>query len=135
MQVTSDHDPIKKECSPLYFLLFGYFSFAPAAAAAASGASESTVPAPAEHASFEEVARGAIKCLYPAGSRKILCFTTPSRSVHHTPPIQLHRARSIWLIWIRIRWTPPFSDYAFDWAHPNPDESSELIRLIRKNYG
>ena len=38
------------------------------------------------------------------------------------------RARSIGLI--RIRRTPPFSDEAFDWAHPNPDESSELIRNI-----
>ena len=35
------------------------------------------------------------------------------------------RARSIGLI--RIRRTPPFfSDEAFDWAHPYPDESSEL---------
>ena len=31
-------------------------------------------------------------------------------------------ARSIGLI--RIRRTPPFSDETFDWAHPNPDESS-----------
>ena len=43
------------------------------------------------------------------------------------------RARSIGLI--RIRRTPPFSDEAFDGAHPNPDESSELIRLIRKIHG
>ena len=35
------------------------------------------------------------------------------------------RARSIGLI--RIRRTPPvFSDETFDWAHPYPDESSEL---------
>ena len=38
----------------------------------------------------------------------------------------LRRARSIGLI--RIRRTPPFSDEAFDWAHPTSDESSELIR-------
>ena len=43
------------------------------------------------------------------------------------------RARSIGLI--RKRRTPPFSDDAFDPAHLNPDESSELIQLIRKNYG
>ena len=41
-------------------------------------------------------------------------------------------ARSIGLI--RIRRTPPFSDEAFDWAQLNPDESSELIQLIRKKY-
>ena len=39
-------------------------------------------------------------------------------------------ARSIGLM--RIRRTPPFSDDAFDWAQLNPDESSELIHLIRK---
>ena len=42
-------------------------------------------------------------------------------------------ARSIGLILIRR--TPPFSDEAFDWAQLNPDESSELIQLIRKKYG
>ena len=40
------------------------------------------------------------------------------------------RARSIGLF--RIRRTHPFSDDAFDWAQLNLDESSELIRLIRK---
>ena len=44
-----------------------------------------------------------------------------------------HRTCSIGLI--RIRRTPPFSDDALDWAQLNPDESSELIHLIRKNYG
>ena len=43
-----------------------------------------------------------------------------------------YRARSTGLI--RIRRTPPFSDDAFDLAHLNPDESSELIQLIRKYY-
>ena len=40
-----------------------------------------------------------------------------------------------WAHIIRIRRTPPFSDDAFDWAQLNSDESSELIHLIRKNYG
>ena len=45
------------------------------------------------------------------------------------------RARSIGLI--RIRRTHPFSDDAFDWAQLNPDESSELIRVVRntQKYG
>ena len=43
------------------------------------------------------------------------------------------RACSIGLI--RIRRTPPFSDDTFDLAQLNPDESSELIHLIQKNYG
>ena len=50
-----------------------------------------------------------------------------------TDLLHLLRARSIGLI--RIRRTPPFSDDAFDSAQLNPDESSELIHLIRKNYG
>ena len=49
---------------------------------------------------------------------------------HFTAGSFFCRARSIGLI--RIRRTPPFSDEAFDWAQLNSDESSELIRLIRK---
>ena len=45
--------------------------------------------------------------------------------------IHVLKARSIGLI--RIGRTPPFSDEAFDWAQLNPDESSELIQLIRKS--
>ena len=40
------------------------------------------------------------------------------------------RARSIGLIWIRM--IRPFQDDAFNWDQLNLDESSNLIKLIRK---
>ena len=59
--------------------------------------------------------------------------TRVARSHDHTVTRTTQvRARLIGLIRIR---TPPFSDEAFDWAHPNLDESPELIRLIRKIHG
>ena len=62
-----------------------------------------------------------------------LSTTTPGSRIIRLPGLHAHvtlRACSIELI--RIRRTPPFSDEAFDWAQLNPDESSELIHLIRK---